>query len=69
LFKRNSVARVFAKFFSTPVEFGLLFRRKFIVEIPELQVNGFNEFAAFRFGHPAQFFENFCPAHGGDLLL
>jgi uncharacterized protein (DUF58 family) len=51
-----------------PLKLGNLLRREFVVEIAEFQINGFDEFAPLRLGHPAQFFEDFCPAHADNLL-
>jgi len=63
-FPRNAEFRVLAQFFCTPVEFIFLLLREFVIEIAEFQINGFDEFAPLRFWHPAQFFEDFRPAHG-----
>jgi hypothetical protein len=65
----NSSLRIFAEFLGAAFQLGSLFRRKFVVEVAEFQINGFDQFTPFCFGHPAQFFKNFHLAHGGNLLL
>jgi uncharacterized protein (DUF58 family) len=68
-FPRDATFWMLPQFFGAAFKFGDLFRRERVVEITKFQINGFDEFAPLRFGHPAQFFKNFRPAHGGNLLL
>jgi hypothetical protein len=46
-----------------------LLRRKLVVEISEFYFDGFYEFTSLGVWHPADFFKDFGPAHGGNLLL